>query len=141
MRRFDLPQKADFVLLWDVIFGVCNSTEEDRMVVSNIAKTLKSGGRCLFEVYNKEFAVSRGIEDAYEYDQACDRFLLRKEMPGYSIPSIKLYSHAEWEQMLTGHGMKIAGIGEGWKWKDDPAPPPWRADYIVAEKKQEREQA
>lgn len=132
MRAFDFGNNMDYVLLWDVVFGIC-AREEDFLVLKNISHSLKSKGRCLFEVYNKEFAVGKGIENTYFYDSSKDFFVIGNSAPDRPIKSIRLYSHDEWKKMLEENQMRIVKM-HGWKWKNDPEPPPWRADFIVAER-------
>jgi len=134
MRKITYEDEMDYVLLWDVIFGIGGTEEEHKIILSNITRALKPVGRVLFEVYNKEFAITRGIEKKYFYDKTTDRFVVdRKLHPDMTIESVKLYSHQEWQDMLSENQMKITKM-EGWKARRDPEPPPWRTDYIIAEK-------
>jgi SAM-dependent methyltransferase len=134
MRSFELSEPVDYVLIWDVIFGCCASEAEDRMVISNISNSLKVNGRCLFEVYNKAFAIKAGIEDNYDYDLESDRFMLCSESQYSTISSLKLYTHEEWHGLLQDYGMEIVKIHAGWSRRDDLPGPPYRADYFVAQK-------
>ncbi len=131
MQEIHYDNEFDFVLLRDVIFGIFETDEEHRDLIRRIARALKPGGRCLFEVYNKEFALAHGVQRTYFYDAAIDRFAEKERRPG--AITVKLYTHNEWEEMLSACGLTI-NKWDGWKGKGDPAPPPWRADYIVAEK-------
>jgi len=92
---------------------------------------LAPGGRCLFEVYNKHFARPHGIEGRLAYDERSDRFLAKDPTEG--IQSLKLYARAEWDDMLAANGLTIVTTS-GWKWKQDPDPPPWRGEYLIAQK-------
>lgn len=132
MRKITYEDEMDYVFLWDVIFSVCENEEEDRIILSNITRALKPVGRALFEVYNKEFAITRGIEKKYFYDKTTDRFVVdRKLHPDMMIESVKLYSHQEWRDMLSENQMKIIKM-EGSRGERDPEPR--RIDFIVAEK-------
>jgi len=132
MRKITYEDEMDYVLLWDVIFSVCENEEEDRIILSNIARALKPKGRALFEVYNKEFAITHGIEKKYFYDKTTDRFVVdRKLHPDMMIESVKLYTHEEWKDMLEENQMKIIKM-EGSRGERDPEPR--RIDFIVAEK-------
>jgi len=134
MRKITYEDEMDYVLLWDVIFSVCENEEEDSIILKNIARALKPGGRVLFEVYNKEFAITHGIEKKSFYDKTTDRFVVdRKLHPDMMIESVKLYTHDQWKDMLEENQMRITKM-EGWKARRDPEPPPWRTDYIIAEK-------
>ncbi len=132
MRSIRYENEMDYVLMRDVIFGIFENGREDMLVLRNITRAVKPGGRCLFEVYNKEFAVEHAVEDKFTYDPGTDRFVRDKDTPN-EIRSVKLYSHEEWQEMLAENGMQVVRM-DGWKWKGDPNPPPWRADLIVAEK-------
>jgi len=134
MREFSYVDEFDCVLLWDVIFGVFEKEGEDEDLIARIARALKPGGRCLFEVYNKEFALAHGVENRYFYDEISGRFVSRGPEPAWN--SLRLYAHNEWERMLRAHGLEIVKM-DGWNWRGDPMPPPWRADYIVAQKRLE----
>lgn len=131
MRLLGYRDQFDYVCIRDVIFGIFESRQEDLDLIGRMARAVKPGGRCLFEVYNKQFALEYGVEGALFYDSELDRFV-RKDaaQPGLTC---RLYSHDEWERMLTDSGLRIIRM-DGWKWADDPLPPPWRADLIVAEK-------
>ena len=129
VREIEYKDEFDYVLLWDVWFGIFDNEEEDRDLIHRVGSALKTGGRCLFEVYNKEFALIHGTENTFFYDESLDRFVGKK--PGQI--TVKLYSHAEWEAMLADAHLRIVRT-DGLNWRKDPAPPPWRVDYIVAEK-------
>lgn len=132
MRKITYENEMDYVLLRDVVFSVCENEEEDRIILKNIARALKPKGRALFEVYNKEFALTQGIEGKYFYDKTTDRFVVdRKVYPDMMIESVKLYSHQEWRDLLEENQMKIIKM-EGSRGERDPEPR--RIDFIVAEK-------
>jgi SAM-dependent methyltransferase len=138
MRQMDYEDEMDYVLLRDVVFGICETEEEDRLILHNISRALRPGGRCLLEVYNKSFAQSRGIENRFAYDPVSDRFVVRPEARqdregGDEISAVRLYSDEEWQRMLAAEDLSITAR-DGWNWQGDPAPPPWRADFIVAQK-------
>jgi len=135
MRQIECEDEMDYVLLRDVVFGICETEEEDRLILHNISRALRRGGRCLFEVYNKSFAQSHGIENRFVYDPVSDRFVVRPEAreAGGEINAIRLYSDEEWQRMLAAEGLTITPK-DGWKWKGDPEPPPWRADPLAAAK-------
>jgi SAM-dependent methyltransferase len=131
MRTLEYKAQFDNVCLRDVIFGIFETRDEDLDLIRRIGAALKPGGRCLFEVYNKEFALQHGVEGSLFYDQSVDRFVRRgDDRKGLSL---RLYSHDEWEHMLGRKGLRIIRT-DGWKWQKDPPPPPWRADLIVAQK-------
>jgi SAM-dependent methyltransferase len=130
MRDLSCTEVFDYVLIRDVVFGIFESQQEDADLIRRIALALKADGRCFFEVYNKEFALSHGVENGYFHDERVDRFTTREQS---GIQSVTLYSHDEWRSLLATHGLKITKM-DGWNWKGDPGPPPWRADYIVATK-------
>lgn len=132
MRQIAYTGEFDYVLLRDVIFGIFETEQEDRDLIRRMALALKPGGRCLLEVYNKEFSLSHGVEDHIFYDERLDRFIPRGSPYGLAT-GIKLYSHDQWRDMLAAHGLSIVKW-DGWKHQRDPDPPPWRADIIVAEK-------
>lgn len=131
MRRLDSKEKFDCVCLRDVMFGVFEAAEEDQDLVRRIAAALKPGGRCLFEVYNREFALEHGVERRLFLDRVSGRFVARE--PERGGLSVRLYSHEEWREMLGRAGLGIMKM-DGWRWPQDPEPPPWRADFIVAQK-------
>lgn len=131
MREIEYDGVFDYVLLRDVIFGIFESVDEDIELLRKIARALKPQGRCLLEVYNKEFALPRGVEGLAFYDDQTDRF--QAADPSAGIKSIKLYNHLEWTAMLQQQGLRIVAM-DGWKYPTDPVPPPWRADLIVAQK-------
>jgi len=132
MRTIRDENEMDFVFLRDVVFGMFGSRKEHELTVRNIARALKPGGRMLLEVYNRTFAVTHGIETCLHYDPATDRFIENKpkEEPTESIGPP---SNDELEGMLARNSLKVIKR-DGWKWPEDPDPPPWRADIIVAEK-------
>ncbi len=129
VREIEYEERFDYVLMWDVWFGLFDDEGEDRELICRASSALRAGGRCLFEVYNKEFAQIHGVENSYSYDENLDRFVEK----GSGQCSVKLYSHAEWESMLAASHLRIVRT-DGWNWNGDPDPPPWRADYYVAEK-------
>ena len=133
IRTFQTAQPMDYVLLWDVLFGICPTEEEDEQVIKNISNSLKSEGRCLLEVYNKEFALAHGVENLYFYNQYNQRFELKTQRHDLPIKSVKLYSHEEWQKLLEKYKMGIFKV-EGIPLINDPPGPPWRTDYIVAQK-------
>lgn len=65
MREISWQTNMDYVLLWDVIFGVLDTDEDHEKVINNISKSLKPAGRFLLEVYNKEFAKIHGVQDTF----------------------------------------------------------------------------
>jgi SAM-dependent methyltransferase len=132
MRLIDYREEFDFVCLRDVIFGIFEDEREDADLIRRIGQALKPGGRLLLEVYNKEFAVPRGIEGCVFYDKRNDRFMPKDG--GAPWPAgMKLYTHEELNNILRKEGLTIVKM-DGWKWETDPPPPPWRADIIVAVK-------
>lgn len=131
MRSIDYQEVFDHVMLRDVIFGVLETRQEDADLIRRMAIATKTGGRCLFEVYNKQFAMLHGIEGTLFYDASRDAFVPRDEKVDFA--EMRLYCMEEWEQMLGHCGLRILKL-DGWKWKKDPEPPPWRADIIVAQK-------
>jgi SAM-dependent methyltransferase len=134
MREIAYEDEFDYVFLRDVIFGVFDTEQEDHDLVRRIAAALRTGGRCLFEVYNKEFALGHGVENAFFYDADLGRFAARAGGPAWAAgASVRLYSPHEWERMLASNHLEIVKR-DGWHWNGDPDPPPWRADFIVAQK-------
>jgi len=133
MRQIQYSDEFEYVCLRDVIFSIFETEEEDLDLIRRISLALKPGGRCLFEVYNKEFAIQHGIEREFLYHADTDRFYKGGD-PNDEGLSVRLYSHKQWRQMLADCGMPLVSIGNGWNWNRDPDPPPWRADFIVAEK-------
>jgi 2-polyprenyl-3-methyl-5-hydroxy-6-metoxy-1,4-benzoquinol methylase len=133
MRRIAYEEEMDYVLLRDVIFGVFEAEGEDRDLLRRMAQALKPEGKCLLEVYNKAFAQKHKIQNLLVYDESLDRFVLPDAHADRAVESVKLYPHEEWRNMLAESGLQVVQM-DGWKWKDDPPPPPWRADYIVAAK-------
>ena len=134
MREINWPNNMDYVLLWDVIFGVLETDEEHYKVMSNISKTLKSGGRLLLEVYNRDFAKNYGVQDTFYYNENSDCFVAKEEHKG-SIKLLKLYSKEELTKMFEKNNMKLIKSLKAWGYPNDPEGPPWRADYYIAEKK------
>lgn len=90
---------------------------------------LKPGGRCFFEVYNKDFAIEHGVERTLFYDDGRNRFVPIDGDP--EKLSVRLYNNDEWQALLNPHGLKIEKR-ENWGWKGDPQSPPARAEMIVA---------
>ena len=132
IRHIDYEEEFDCVCLLDVIFGIFESEEEDRELIRRIAAALKVNGRCLFEVYNREFALKHGVEGKAFFDQQTGTFASRER--GGCTLSMRLYSHEEWRLMLKREGLRVIKMGGWWTWPGDPQPPPWRADFIVAQK-------
>ncbi len=133
MRSFRLDAPVDYVLLWDVVFGIFGSAEEDAKVLQRISEALRPGGRCLFQFYNKDFAIHHGIENCYYYDHHQDIFMLDSANQELSITRIKLYSVEEWQRMLDRVKMKVI-IEASSRFPEDPQHGPARVDYLVAEK-------
>ncbi len=133
MRSFRLDAPVDYVLLWDVVFGIFGSAEEDAKVLRCISEALRSEGRCLFQFYNKDFAIHHGIENCYRYDRRHDLFVLDPLDQELSITRIKLYSGEEWRRMLDRVKMKVI-IKASSRFPEDPQHGPARVDYLVAEK-------
>lgn len=133
MRSFNLDAPVDYILLWDVVFGIFASSEEDSKVLRQISTALKAGGRCLFQFYNKSFAIHHGIEDRYIYNQSENLFVL--DQPNHELPikQIKLYSEEEWRQMLKPVKMKIIKEDAS-RLPGDPQNGPARVNYLVTEK-------
>ena len=135
MRDFELEKHVDFVLLYDVIFGCCNTQNENEMVLKSISSSLKSGGRCLLEVYNKEFATKNNIENVFFYNQEKDWFFPDHQNKNLKGRSMQLFTHEEWEELLTKYQFKIISLGDkGWHWKGDDTNQPWRGEFIIVEK-------
>jgi SAM-dependent methyltransferase len=133
MRTIEYQQEFDYVCLRDVIFGIFEGPGEDEDLIRRMARATKPGGRCLFEVYDKEFALRHGVEDRLVYDPGTDRFVRKSSEEGSGLSSMRLYSLDQWRRMLAEHGLRIVQV-DGWSWPKDPSPPPWRADMIVAQK-------
>lgn len=129
MRAIDYEAEMDFVLLRDVIFTIFEDESDDADMVRRIARALMPGGKCLFEVYNKEFGLAHGVQDTFQYDACRGRFAMEGEPV-----TLKLYTHEEWRELLGAAGLAVVAM-DGWNWPGDPDPPPWRADFIVAEKR------
>ncbi len=134
MRTISYHQVFDHVMLRDVIFSIFEDEQDDAELIRTIAQALKPSGRCLFEVYNKDFAKVHGVQGTYFYEAGSDRFVATH--PAEAFRSWKLYSIEERERMLGANRLRIVKR-YGWKWKQDPDPPPWRADYIIARKEAE----
>jgi len=133
MRSIYLDTPVDYILLWDVVFGIFASHDEDMKVLQQISSALKTGGRCLLQFYNKSFAVQNGIEHRYSYDSSLDLFLAKPDFHDLSITRIKLYSDEEWLEMLTQSGFKIVRKAVS-RVPGDPQQGYARIDYIVAER-------
>ena len=133
MRYFKLDEPVDYILLWDVVFGIFASPQEDFKVLERISNALHTGGRCLFQFYNKAFATQHGIEDRYFYVPAEDVFILDEVTHDLPVRRIKLYSDSEWQSMLLESSMKIVRFTTS-KLLDDPETEPSRVNYLVAEK-------
>lgn len=131
--KFDYKNEMDFVLLRNSMFGTFPTDEENAKILEGINKSLKPGGRCLIEVYNKEFALNNGIENKYFYNEATDRFQIKDEFKPVQAESIKLYSEIQWRKMMGLYQLKIKSI-DGWSFENDPSPPPYRMNYIIAQK-------
>lgn len=132
IRTIESAEEFDCVCLRDVIFGIFETEQEDSDLIGRIAQSLKPGGRFLLEVYNKEFAMPRDIEGIHFYDARVDRFMPRDDAPLWPR-GMKLYTHEELKNMLCKQGLAVVKM-DGWKYPNDPPPPPWRADMIVAAK-------
>jgi 2-polyprenyl-3-methyl-5-hydroxy-6-metoxy-1,4-benzoquinol methylase len=132
MRTLDHRAHFDAVLLRDVVFGLFEEENEDLNLLARIAAALKHGGRSLFEVYNREFALEHGVERRFFYDARANRFVDCSDRNPNGL-SLRLYSRDEWESLLASAGLELLKT-DGWSWPNDPPPPPWRADYLVAGK-------
>lgn len=132
MRAIDDREEFDVVCLRDVVFSIFETEDEDRDLIHRISAALRTGGKCLFEVYDKAFALRNGIERRYHHDEHTNRFVLRDGAP--DALAVRLYTRDEWDRMLRGAGLELV-MTSGWNWKGDPEPPPWRANYFVAEKR------
>lgn len=131
MRTIEYSHEMDCVLLRDVIFSIFESKKDDSDLIARISRALKPGGLCLFEVYNKEFGMKHGVQNVAVYDPAMNVFVAK---PPYPMKHpLRLYTETEWEHLLSQSGLAIVRR-DGWRWMDDPEPPPWRADFIVARK-------
>lgn len=128
-----LRESFDAVLLRDVVFGIFASPAEDMLAMREMARVLALGGKCLFEVYNKEFARYHGIENTYAYDAGTDRFTVAQHAEGASVPSIKVYARQEWHDMFAQAGLELTAES-GWSLPGDPSPPPHRVDLLVVRK-------
>lgn len=131
--EFDYKNQMNFVLLRNSMLGTFSTDDENEKILICMAKSLKVGGRCLIEVYNKEFALRHGVENKYFYDEPNDRFLIKDEFKPSPAESIKLYSEMQWRKMLGLYGLKIRNF-DGWSFDGDPSPPPYRMNYIIAQK-------
>lgn len=132
MRTIGYKEAFDYVCLRDVIFGIFEAPGEDSDLLGRIAASLRPGGKCLLEVYNKEFSLRHGVQNCLFYDAGVDRFV--GQGAARNGISVRLYSPHQWQQMLAQHDLTIVRLG-GWNWPNDPPPPPWRADFIVAQKR------
>ncbi len=135
MRSFVTSEPFDYIFLYDVIFGSCNTHTENEMVLTQIAKALKKGGRCLLEVYNKEFAIKNSIENKFFFNQEDDWFYPDPENLALKDRKMQLFSHKEWQEILPKHGFKIISLAEqGWHWKNDSNDLPFRGEFIIMER-------
>ena len=136
MRTIRYEQEFDYVLLRDVVFGVFGPKCEHELVLGNIARALRPHGRLLLEVYNRQFAIDHGVENRYLYDGVRDIFVDR-EISADGVCSegdtINMLPSADLDQMLETNGLVVIA-SSGTKWPKDPEPPPWRIDFLVAEK-------
>src|SRR3989339_700838 len=130
MREITWSMNTDYVLLWDVIFGVLETDDEHYKVISNISKSLRPGGRLLLEVYNKEFAKNHGVQDTFFYNENLNSFVSKDDHKG-PIKSLKLYSHEELTEMFRTNQLKLVKSLKAWGYPNDPEGPPWRADYFI----------
>jgi SAM-dependent methyltransferase len=133
MRQLQYDSEFDYICLQDVIFGIFETQQEHRDLIRRIAQALKPGGRFLLEVYNRDFALKHGVQDDLFYNPELDRFLPREPGKLLLTAGMCLWSQEELTRMLGEHGLRVVRT-DGWKWPQDPPPPPWRADIIVAEK-------
>jgi len=130
MRTLDYEGEFDAVMLRDVVFGIFPHPE-NLAVLEGVARAVKPGGPCLLEVYTFEFARLHGMEHCYHYDEASGRFQPRPEF-GHLV-SMQLYTEPQWREMLAAVGLAVERW-EGWNWRRDPDPPPYRGVNIVARK-------
>jgi ubiquinone/menaquinone biosynthesis C-methylase UbiE len=133
MRTIQYENEMDYVLLRDVVFGAFGSREEHELIMRNIARALKPGGRMLLEVYNRAFGITHEIEGFLYYDQTRDIFLRKTPAEDGMNESVGPPSEEELDRMFSQNGLRVIKR-DGWKWPEDPDPPPWRGDLIVAEK-------
>ncbi|MFC1745107.1 class I SAM-dependent methyltransferase [Candidatus Riflebacteria bacterium] len=130
IRNIEYNSIFDIVLFWDVIFGIFTE-EENFKLLKSIAAALVKKGKCLLEVYNKEFAVKNGIENIFTYDEKLDLFVADANKS--SIPYIQLLSISEWDEWTAKAGLKIKNL-DGWCFPADPDEGPLRVNYIICEK-------
>lgn len=131
--EFGYENQMNFILLRNSMFGTCPTDKENERMLANVSKSLKAGGRCLIEVYNKDFAINHGIENKYFYNKTTDRFHIKDGCKLPTAESVKLYSEMQLRKMMGLQRLKIKSF-EGWSFDKDPSPPPYRMNYLIAQK-------
>ncbi|HVT10803.1 MAG TPA: class I SAM-dependent methyltransferase [Fimbriimonadaceae bacterium] len=65
-RRFVRPERFDLAINMYTSFGYFESPEEDLLVASNLAQSLKPGGALVMQLVGKEVIVKRFVERTWE---------------------------------------------------------------------------
>lgn len=105
-QRNSLPDKADVILLCDVVFPSAFSHSGNESLVANLAYCLAPEGRIFIEAYNKDYCIKSGFEN-YVYDCQTDCFV------GNNGDSVILYDFEETSSLFARYGLKIDKCG-GW---------------------------
>jgi SAM-dependent methyltransferase len=148
MRQLDYDQVFDRVLMMFTVFGYFDD-RENLLVLGNIARALKPGGRLLFDIQNRDvFLVGMRQDivtekennlmiDRHTFDMATGRLYnrrivirdgVRRDKPFF----IRLYNATEIRDLLGQVDLRVEGIYGGWD--AQPLSPESRRMVIIARK-------
>ncbi len=114
--------RFDVILIWDVLFPMFPTDEENNLYIKQCAQILNPSGKILIETYNKDYAVRHGIESCYYYEKTNNIFKSNNNEKAI------LYSHDEILSIARHNNLHAKRVA-GWKSvseynkrnEDDPA--------------------
>lgn len=148
MRQLDLDQVFDRVLMMFTVFGYFDD-QENLLVLRNIARALKPGGRLLFDILNRDVFLtgmrqdivtekeSNLMIDRHTFDMATGRLHnrrivirdgVRRDKPFF----VRLYNATEIRDLLLQAGLEVEKIYGGWD--AQPLSPESRRMVIISRK-------
>jgi SAM-dependent methyltransferase len=148
MRQLEFDQGFDRVLMMFTVFGYFED-EENLLVLRNIARALKPGGRLLFDIPNRDVTLvglhqdivtekeGNLMIDRHTLDMATGRLYnrrivirggVRRDKPFF----IRLYNATEIRDLLCQAGMEVENIYSGWDFQ--PLSTESRRMVIIARK-------
>jgi SAM-dependent methyltransferase len=133
MRGIGFQDYFDAIVNMYSSFGYLESETEDTLVLESTAKATKSGGRVLFDMLNREWAVANYIQNDWHSDEDGSLYIERRDLDfvtsrmrvRFTIVTpdgrrrdsighdIRLYTLTEMTDRLKRVGLKVTGVFGG----------------------------